>query len=85
VHSQTFGNLLGIRAVQGGLFHKQGNFSRHGFVQILTRRGGQPELNLDVRDVDDYVVRLYTDQQNRFSRDVELVVTEEGSEEEAAN
>ena len=35
IDSQIFGNLLGIRAVQGGLFHKQGNFSRHGFTHVF--------------------------------------------------
>jgi hypothetical protein len=80
VHSQTFGNLLGIHAIQGGLFHKQGNFSRHGFVQLTARSGPPLDLNLDLRDVDDYVVRLYMDQEKRFCRDFELVVTDDDKE-----
>lgn len=77
VHSQTFAHLLGIHAVQGGLFHKQGNFSRHGFIQVHKQSPESLALNIDMRDVDDYNVRLFTDQENRFSRDKEFVITEE--------
>jgi hypothetical protein len=34
VYKHVFAKLLGIGAVDGGLFHKQGNFTRHGFVQV---------------------------------------------------
>jgi hypothetical protein len=34
VYKHAFGKLLGIGAIDGGLFHKQGNFTRHGFVQV---------------------------------------------------
>lgn len=77
IQSQIFANLLGIHAVQGGLFHKQGNFSRHGFQQVMRNSPVALGLNVDLRDVDDYSVRLFTDQHNRFSRDTEFVVTEE--------
>jgi hypothetical protein len=30
----VFGRLLGISAFDGGLFHRQGNFPSHGFVEI---------------------------------------------------
>jgi hypothetical protein len=30
----------------------------------------------EVADVDDYVVRLFMDQRNRFSRDTEFVIVE---------
>ena len=75
VHSQRFAELLGIHAVQGGLFHKQGNFSRHGFVQVHKQSTEALALNMNLWDVDDYNVRLFTDQQNRFSRDKEFYVT----------
>jgi hypothetical protein len=73
IHSQVFAQLLGIHAVQGGLFHKQGNFSRHGFQQVLKQTVG---VTIDAADVDDYLVRLFTDQHNRFSRDSEFVITD---------
>lgn len=68
INSQIFANLLGIHAIQGGLFHKQGNFSRHGFTHIYK----QSTINLQkcplCDDVDDYNVRLYQDRLNRFCR-----------------
>jgi hypothetical protein len=76
IHSQTFAQLLGIHAVQGGLFHKQGNFSRHGFQQVMKRAQAALGMTLDLADVDDYLVRLFTDQHNRFSRDSEFVITD---------
>jgi hypothetical protein len=33
-------------------------------------------MTIDVCDVDDYLVRLFTDQHNRFSRDSEFVITD---------
>lgn len=92
INSQTFAALLGIHAIQGGLFHKQGNFSRHGFQQIQKSSPHAMQLNLDLRDVDDYNIRLFTDQFNRFSRDTEFVITdqltianEDDEEEDAAS
>ena len=29
-----FAKLLGIKAIDGSLFHKQGNFTTHGFVEV---------------------------------------------------
>jgi hypothetical protein len=73
--SQTFTQLLGIQAVQGGLFHKQGHFSRHGFRQVMKDTRIIEGINLDLQDVDDYLVRLFADEHNRFSRDSEFVIT----------
>jgi hypothetical protein len=56
VYKQTFAKLLNIAAIDGGLFHKQGNFTRHGFV-ILTHEEARervpPEhvVDVDFRDV----------------------------------
>jgi hypothetical protein len=76
IHSQTFAQLLGIHAVQGGLFHKQGNFSRHGFQQVMKQAQLAQGMTFDLADVDDYLVRLFTDQHNRFSRDSEFIITD---------
>jgi hypothetical protein len=76
IHSHTFAHLLGIHAVQGGLFHKQGNFSRHGFQQVPKASHAAARINVDLCDVDDYSVRLFTDQSNRFSRDSEFIITD---------
>ena len=64
IKAPAFAHLLGIHAVQGGLFHKQGNFSRHGFQNIPGAVHRIPEC----ADVDDYNVRLFTDRLNRFVR-----------------
>jgi hypothetical protein len=77
VHSHVFAQMLGIHAVQGGLFHKQGNFSRHGFRQVTKQVQSQENASLELADVDDYAVRLFTDEQNRFMRDAEFVALEE--------
>ena len=34
VYKYPFAKLLNITAIDGGLFHKQGNFTRHGFVAL---------------------------------------------------
>lgn len=71
VNAHVFANLLGIHAVQGGLFHKQGNFTRHQFTQIMIQNSPQFQAMPECADVDDFSVRLFTDPQNRFSRDTE--------------
>jgi hypothetical protein len=75
INSQVFANLLGIHTVQGGLFHKQGNFSRHEFLPVF--KIGSPDLAElpECAEVDDYNIRLYTDTLNRFVRGVELRLT----------
>lgn len=60
VNSTTFGTLLGIRAIQGGLFHKQGNFHRNGFQQVPKKEVDRITLEVDIDDVDDNEVRIYT-------------------------
>jgi hypothetical protein len=72
IHAQPFANLLGIHTVQGGLFHKQGNFSRYGFSHIFRHVAPDFALSPDCDDVDDYNVRLYTDKSNRFFREREF-------------
>ncbi|KAH0789175.1 hypothetical protein GPJ56_006928 [Histomonas meleagridis] len=79
IDSQIFAHLLNIHAVQGGLFHKQGNFSRHGFQHILRSSSISLMKSPDCSDVDDYQVRLYQDKAVngfrdgyfRFTRDFE--------------
>jgi hypothetical protein len=34
VNRQVFAKLLGIKAIDGSLFHQQGNFPSHGFVEV---------------------------------------------------
>lgn len=71
VNSTIFAYLLGIHSIQGGLFHKQGNFSRHNYQQVLKQNSHDIETNVDISDVDDFLIRLFIDSENRFSRDTE--------------
>ncbi|OHT07833.1 hypothetical protein TRFO_23773 [Tritrichomonas foetus] len=56
VYKFPFAKLLNITAIDGGLFHKQGNFTRHGFVTLSDAdaklRVPQEQLaDVDFRDV----------------------------------
>jgi hypothetical protein len=62
VHKGQFARLLGIRAIEGSFFHRQGNFTTHGFVE-LTREQAQalcPDTDLAAVDFDN--VRLLVHQ-----------------------
>jgi hypothetical protein len=72
IQASAFANLLGIHTVQGGLFHKQGNFSRHGFDHIFKSSSMELAKMPECEEVDDYQVRLYTDRLNRFVRGSEV-------------
>jgi hypothetical protein len=61
INAHGFAGLLGIRTVQGGLFHKQGNFSRHGLHHVFKMGGAELAKMPECAEVDDYQVRLYTD------------------------
>jgi hypothetical protein len=69
VDKRIFAQLLGIKSVDGSLFHQQGNFPSHGFVEI-----GQPEAlqfvgEAELEGVDFEVIRLLVHQQRIFTRD----------------
>lgn len=71
VNASLFASLLGIHSVQGGLFHKQGNFSRHKYSQVMIQSSPEFAAMPECSDVDDFYVRLFTDPQGRFTRDTE--------------
>lgn len=66
VDKRIFAQLLGIRTVDGSLFHRQGNFPSHGFVELTS--GEATELLGDVRGVDFDIVRLLVHQDKVFVR-----------------
>jgi hypothetical protein len=37
VHKRSFARLLGIKTIDGSLFHQQGNFPSHGFAELSAR------------------------------------------------
>ena len=77
VNSTIFANLLGIHAIQGGLFHKQGNFSRHNFTPVLKQNSIEINKLPNCEDVDDFSIRLFIDSQNRFSRDTPYEISKD--------
>lgn len=69
VDGRVFGRLLGINAINGGLFHRQGNFTRHGYARIFLN--DYPELKASpiTGDVDDIDVLLYKNSDTIISVD----------------
>ncbi|OHS93050.1 hypothetical protein TRFO_12059 [Tritrichomonas foetus] len=68
VYKYAFAKLLNIKIVDGGLFHKQGNFTRHGFVTVNEQaaRSEVPESLLADVDFRDVVLIYHKD--NRFTQ-----------------
>ena len=69
-----FARLLGISSCDGGLFHKQGNFPTHGFVELtpndIAERYGIDWIN-EHQDIDYDRVRLLTHSERIFRRGVD--------------
>ncbi|OHT12718.1 hypothetical protein TRFO_17332 [Tritrichomonas foetus] len=69
VDKRAFARLLGIKSIDGSLFHQQGNFPSHGFFEI-----GAGDVNrycppgLDLTGVDFENVRLLVHTENLFKR-----------------
>jgi hypothetical protein len=68
VDKRVFARLLGINVIDGSLFHQQGNFPSHGFVQISERVARGTLSEADLEGVDDDNVRLLTHQSGIFTR-----------------
>lgn len=60
VYKNIFAKLLKIECVEGGLFHKQGNFTRHGFIYVPEEIIRQQVPESQIQDLDMHeVVILY--------------------------
>ncbi|KAH0788243.1 hypothetical protein GPJ56_007871 [Histomonas meleagridis] len=68
VYKFPFAKLLGINAVDGGLFHKQGNFVRHGFVPLTDSEARLSVPADQLADVDYHDVLLITHSKNNFTK-----------------
>jgi hypothetical protein len=47
IDKKIFGRLLGIKIIDGSLFHQQGNFPSHGFIELSEKNAhewGPPEI-----------------------------------------
>jgi hypothetical protein len=69
INKQIFARLLAIQTVDGSLFHRQGNFPSHGFVELSEAEARMRVKPSDLEGVDYEVVRLLTHQPGIFTRD----------------
>ena len=58
VDKRAFARLLGIKSIDGSLFHQQGNFPSHGFVEVPAEDVPKVCPNVDLTGVDFDNVRL---------------------------
>jgi hypothetical protein len=68
VDKVAFARLLGIKVVEGSLFHKQGNFPSHGFIEVLPRDATFVLSHEQLKGVDFDRVRLVTHTAGEFMR-----------------
>jgi hypothetical protein len=64
----AFARLLGIKVVEGSLFHRQGNFPSHGFIELLPTDARLVLPDEELKDVDFDRVRLVTHTAGEFVR-----------------
>jgi hypothetical protein len=68
VDKLIFARLLGIGAVDGGLFHRQGNFPSHGFAELTGQEIDPLRAIHDLSDVDQDRVRLMYHRSSGFAK-----------------
>jgi hypothetical protein len=69
VHKLVFGRLLKIKAIDGSLFHQQGNFPTYGFAE-LTEHDARNLCSSDLLLGIDYeTVRLLRHSEGKFTKD----------------
>ena len=68
VHRRNFARLLGVKTVEGGLFHQQGNFPSHGFVELPFAESDAMSRAHGLGPCDLSVVRFVQHSQGIFTR-----------------
>ncbi|OHT02876.1 hypothetical protein TRFO_06923 [Tritrichomonas foetus] len=68
VNKGQFARLLGIKAIDGSLFHQQGNFPTHGFVELNIQQANMFCPGFDTNKIDFDDVRLLIHQPGIFTR-----------------
>ncbi|KAH0793847.1 hypothetical protein GPJ56_002269 [Histomonas meleagridis] len=68
VHREAFARLLGVKTIEGSLFHQQGNFPSHGFTELSFRDSDNLSRALGWGPADLSVVRFVTHANGKFSR-----------------
>jgi hypothetical protein len=66
VDKNKFARLLGIKSVDGALFHKQGNFPSHGFTEVTPTEAQRLVPHEELEDVDFENVRLFVHEGGAF-------------------
>jgi hypothetical protein len=69
IDKRAFARLLAIKTVDGSLFHQQGNFPTHGFVELSQRTGVDLVSAEILGGVDFDNVRLLVHENGLFTRD----------------
>ncbi|OHS97913.1 hypothetical protein TRFO_35789 [Tritrichomonas foetus] len=64
----AFARLLGVRAIEGGLFHQQGNFPSHGFYELPFAESDQLSRTYGFGPADLSQVRFMTHSSGMFKR-----------------
>lgn len=66
IYKTPFSRLIGTRVADNSLFHKQGNFTTHGFQELTTEEA--LAKNIDVRQIDFDEIRLLIHLEDKFFR-----------------
>jgi hypothetical protein len=76
VDKRLFAQLLGIKTVDGSLFHRQGNFPSHGFVELTAAEAADLLSPAALQGVDFDIIRLLVHEERVFVRDATLQAIE---------
>ena len=68
VNSREFARLLAIKSVGGALFHRQGNFPSHGFVELTQEEVKQKLSEEDASNIDFVDIKAITHKTGGFTR-----------------
>jgi hypothetical protein len=71
VRKNVFARLLGIKTVDGSLFHQQGNFPSHGFMELGVQEARECVQEADMQNVDFEEVRLLAHHSGEFARNAD--------------
>ena len=69
VNREAFARLLGVKTIEGGLFHQQGNFPSHGFEELSFEESECLASQLGLGRIDLSVMRLMRHSTGLFRRD----------------
>lgn len=70
VDKLIFGRVLGISSIDGGLFHRQGNFPSHGFREVSSTELAElkNKFGAELADVDQERIRLLYHEAKMFTK-----------------